>query len=96
MPKNRAIDQNFLVRFLYVHCFYHIYRILTFSNTSTLFLILADAFSPPRFPLFKKIASKFKEGHRVLFKNILWTFKKEIFEGAVITIIFASFNLVVP
>lgn len=57
---------------------------------------LADAFTPPRFTLFKKIVNKFTQGHNFLFKNLLWTFKWHVLMGAGITIVFASFNLLVP
>ena len=59
MKKIRSNDSNFILRALFAHCFMHIYQIITTTDPSNLFSILAHVFRAPRFNLFQKIKTKY-------------------------------------
>ena len=85
----RAIDANFLIRGFFLHCYIHIIKILRAQDVT-------HAFSSPHFPLFKKLTRKYKSGSNSLFKNIAYTYKWDIGVGAIVTVIYVCFNMLVP
>lgn len=61
------------------------------------YIDIENKFSPPRFKLFNPLSNNYKNHDGgSLFKTIIWTFKFEVFVGAIITIMYACLNLTIP
>lgn len=50
----RPADSNFLIRFFFIHCFLHVYHILTSKDASNYFVTQPPASLPPDSSSFKK------------------------------------------
>lgn len=95
--ESRAIDSNPLFRYLHLHCFIHLYRVLSSPSDRTPAFHSEAAFGKPRFALFRRIERLYhtKEKNQ-LFLNLLFTYMREIVVAVLVTVVYASLNLLVP
>lgn len=95
--ESRAIDSNPLFRYLHLHCFTHLYRVLSSPSDRNPPFHSEAAFGKPRFALFRRIERLYHAKERnQLFLNLLFTYMGEIAVAVVVTLIYASLNLLVP
>ena len=95
---SKPVDQFFLVRWLHLHCFIHMFKVITSKDSGTHSSYSELTFSKPRFEMFKPIRRLFssKTTSNSLFKNLVFTYKEEILIGFSVTLIYACLNLLVP